>query len=102
MRMRREARGGPRRWVTALGIALGAIVVLAILVRALLDPVATRFTRRALEQNEAVRGAFSSVHVTLLPPGYEIRHLKLIEHPGGDWERPLLYAERARIAVVWR
>jgi len=82
------------RWLRRL-LTAGAIVVgLVVIVRLLLDPVATHFTRKALREADGIRGDFQSVHVTVFPPGYQIRRLKIVEHPRDDWKNPLFYAER--------
>ncbi len=65
-----------------------------VTIRLVLDPVATHFTRKALNDADGIRGDFHSVHVTVFPPGYQIIRLKIVEHPGDDWEHPLFYAER--------
>ena len=90
--------GWPRRALFALGV----LVALAVLVRILLDPIAAHFTRKRLNEPEAINGDFLRVHVTLFPPGYEIRHLKIIETQGGDWRHPLFYAEVATLTLEWR
>lgn len=83
-------------------IALVVIGALVLLLRALADPLATRFTRRALAGMDGYRGDFERVHVTLLEPGYVITRLKVIEVPGGSWKTPLFYAEKVSAAVQWR
>ena len=40
--------------------------------------------------------------MTLLPPGFGIRRLKIIQAQGGDWRHPLFYAEHAQITLDWR
>lgn len=85
--MRRRGRIG---WA----IALGVVAVLALVARLLMDPVAARYTRRELERSDTVRGDFQGVHVTLLPPSYEIRRLKIVERRDPHWRSPLFYAER--------
>jgi hypothetical protein len=81
---------------------LVVVGALALLVRALLDPVATRVTRKGLAGLDGYRGDFERVHVTLLQPGYVITRLKVIEVPGGSWKTPLFYAEKVSVAVEWR
>jgi hypothetical protein len=71
-------------------------------VRVLLDPVATHFTRKALDDAEGIRGDFHSVHVTVFPPGYTIRRIKIVEHPPDDWKHPMFYAERVTVRLDWR
>jgi len=87
-------RGKLPRWLRGLVIASAIVVGVVVAVRLLLDPVATHFTRKALNDADGIRGDFHSVHVTVIPPGYEIIRLKLVEHPRDDWEHPLFYAER--------
>lgn len=95
---RARGRAWPR-WLLAIGIAL---LLLVVLVRVLLDPIAAHFTRQALAEAEGMEGRFSDVHVSVFPPGYQIRELAIIETPGGDWERPLFEVERAAVSVYWR
>jgi hypothetical protein len=82
------------RWLRRTLIAAGIVVALVVIIRLVLDPIATHFTRKALREAEGIRGDFQSVHVTVFPPGYQIRRIKLVEHPGDDWKHPLFYAER--------
>lgn len=89
------------RWARPALIALVVVGALAILVRALVDPLATRLTRKGLDGLDGYRGDFERVHVTLLQPGYVITRLKVIEAPGGSWKTPLFYAERVSVAVQW-
>jgi len=77
-------------------------VVLVVVVRLILDPVAAHYTRRALEGMPDFKGSFEHVHVGILPPSYTITHLKLIEARGGLWKEPLVYAERVRAEILWR
>ena len=89
-----KSHGRFPRWLRRLLIASGIVVALVVIIRLVLDPVATHFTRKALREAEGIRGDFHSVHVTVFPPGYQIRRIKIIEHPGDDWKHPLFYAER--------
>jgi hypothetical protein len=91
-------RSSWRRWLL---ISLIGLVVFVVVIRLLLDPVAAHYTRKALHEAEGIDGDFESVHVTVLPPGYTIRGLRVIESPGGNWQRPLLDAERASVEVEW-
>jgi len=84
-----------------LAIALGVVVIVAVLVRLVLDPIAAHYTRQALDESEGIRGDFSGVHVTLLPPGYEIRRLKIVERSDREWRHPLFYAERVHAVLDW-
>jgi len=95
-------RGKLPRWLRRLVIASAIVVGVVVAIRLLLDPVATHFTRKALNDADGIRGDFHSVHVTVIPPGYEIIRLKIVEHPGDDWKRPLFYAERVAARLDWR
>ena len=90
------------RWARALLITLIVVAAVVVIIRVLLDPIATHYTRKALADAEGVRGDLQGVHVTVFPPGYQVRRLKIIEHPRGDWKHPLFYAEEIRVAVDWR
>jgi hypothetical protein len=83
-------------------VALIVLVALIVVVRVVLDPIATYFTRRELNAGDAMRGDLHSVHMTILPPGYEIRRLKVVEHPADDWAHPLVYVEHLRATVSVR
>src|SRR5688572_21453847 len=86
----------PRRLIVTLGVLLALLVV----VRLVLDPIAAHYTRKALSSGEGFRGAFSDVHVSILPPGFEIERLKIIEHPRGRWKDPIYYVEKARVSIL--
>jgi len=90
------------RWARRLVIGAAVVVAVLVVVRVMLDPVAAHFTRKALDDAEAIRGDFQSVHVTVFPPGYTIYRLKIVEQPEGDWRHPLFYAERVMVRVDWR
>jgi hypothetical protein len=90
------------RWARRLLIAGIVIVAVLVILRVLLDPLASHFTRKALDDAEGIRGDFHSVHVTLFPPGYTIRRIKIVEHPKDDWKHPLFYAESVTARVDWR
>jgi Domain of Unknown Function (DUF748) len=98
----RPARSVRSPWLRRLLIAGAVLVALVIVIRIVLDPVAAHFTHKALNEAEGIRGDFDSVHVSVLPPGYEIRQLSIIEEPGGSWKRPLLRAERTAVSLEWR
>ncbi|MBC8131966.1 MAG: DUF748 domain-containing protein [Deltaproteobacteria bacterium] len=111
---------GKAFWVP-LGI-LGVAIVLTIVIRLILDPIATHQTRKALDQLKGFKGDFDRVHVTIFGPGYDITRVKLIATPGrsiksdarvrkdkdadgkdDDLEKePLLYVERAHVGINWR
>lgn len=88
----------PRR----LAITLGILVALLVVIRLVLDPIAAHYTRKTLNAGEGFRATFADVHVTILPPGYQIEHLKVIEHPKGRWEDPIYYVKKARVTILWR
>lgn len=87
-----------RRLLLTAGILLGLLVV----IRLILDPIATYFTRRQLHNADGIDGDLQRVHVTIFPPGYEVRRLKIVQSPSGNWKEPLFYAERAQVRVDWR
>jgi hypothetical protein len=91
-------RKGPRR----LLYVLAGLVVLVLVIRVVLDPIAAWATRKALAKSPGFRAAFSDVHLSIIPPGYEIRRFKLIEEPGGRWDEPLVFVERTYLTVLWR
>ncbi|HEY4394451.1 MAG TPA: DUF748 domain-containing protein [Polyangia bacterium] len=84
---------GRRARIGAL-VTLAIIVGLVILIRLLLDPLAAHYTRLGLNKSDSTRGDFDRVHVTVFPPGYEIRRLKIVERRDVHWREPLFYAER--------
>jgi hypothetical protein len=90
------------KWLRRSLIALAILVGLAVVIRLILDPIASRYTRKALDDAKGVSGDFLRVHVTLLPPGYEIRRLKVVQEPGGDAKNPLFYVDTARVGLDWR
>lgn len=77
------------------------LLLLVVAVRVALDPVAEHYTRKALADAEGMKSDFDSVHVSVLPPGYQIRELRIIEAPGGSWKRPLLEVDRAAVSLYW-
>lgn len=93
-RRRRSGRG----WL----IALGVLALLVIVGRIVLDPIAYHFTEKALAKNPKFKASFSDVHVTLLPPSYQIKEFKLVETGSGRWDEPLFYAEKTRVSILWR
>jgi hypothetical protein len=99
-------RAGVRRrhWARPALIGLGVLVAVVVLVRVLLDPIATRVTRKGLDDLKGFRGDFERVHVTLFGPGYTITRLKLTEEPVPDdgKKAPIFYAERVHVGVAWR
>ncbi len=94
--------GRPRRRGRAWLYVLAALVVLVVVIRLVLDPIAAWGTRKALARAHGFRAAFSDVHLSLLPPAYEIRRFKLIEEPGGRWDEPLFFVENTQMSVFWR
>lgn len=91
-----------RRWPRRLLMALGVVLALVVAIRLALDPIASHYTRKGLNEAQGIAGDFSGVHVNVLPPSYEIEKLKIIEAEGGDWRRPLLYAEQVLVVLDWR
>jgi hypothetical protein len=90
------------RWARRLLVVVIVVLAVVVVIRVLLDPLASHYTRKALDDSKAIRGDFQSVHVTVLPPGYTIRRIKIVEHPKDDWKHPLFYAERVTARVDWR
>ena len=90
------------KWLRRIVIALAVLAGLAALIRLLVDPIATHYTRKGLSEAEGISTDFQRVHVTLLPPGYEIRRFKLREGTGGGKREPLFYVEAARVGLDWR
>jgi hypothetical protein len=78
------------------------LAAVAVVIRLVVDPLATHFTRRQLDELQGYRGELGRVHVTLLPPGYTVTRLKLWEDPSGSPHAPLFYAERIRVGLAWR
>ena len=93
---------GQRAWPRRVLLALIVLLVLAVAIRVVLDPIAEHYTREALAGAKGMESKFESVHVTVFPPGYEIRGLQIVEKPGGTWKRPLFAVERAAVSVYWR
>jgi len=92
-------RGRQGRRLLAVVILLAA---LAVIIRVILDPLATHFTRRELDQLSGYRGELERVHVTIFPPGYAVTHLKLWQDPSGSPRAPMFYADRVDVALDWR
>ena len=92
---RRKHHGG---WSIALGVVLAIVVV----IRLILDPIAAHYTRKELNASDSMRGDFDRVHITVLPPGYEIHQLKIDERVDPGWKHPLFYAERVKASVDLR
>jgi hypothetical protein len=91
-RAHRKHRWG---WWIALGVVIGVVVV----IRLILDPIAAHYTRKGLNASDTMRGDFDHVHVTVLPPGYEIHQLKIDERIDRGWKHPLFYAERLKTGL---
>jgi hypothetical protein len=87
------------KWVRRLAIAAGVAVTLGVIVRLLLDPIATRQTRDALGRLDGFEGDFSRVHVTVLPPGYDIDRLKIWKSSASARHDPLFFAKRIRVRL---
>jgi hypothetical protein len=99
---RKAVHGAQRAWPRRTLAASIVLLLLVVLVRIALDPVAEHYTRKALAEAKGMKGHFQDVHVTVFPPGYAIRELEVIETPGGSWKRPLFAVERAAVSVYWR
>lgn len=90
MRTRDHIRAFRRRFYRRPVFWLAFVVVLVVIVRLALDPVATHYTRKALTEMEGYEGRFSDVSVGVVPPRYVIRDLLMIQEPGGRWSEPFL------------
>lgn len=88
-----------RRGRIGLLVTLCVVAGIVILVRLLLDPIAAHYTRVGLNKSETTRGDFDRVHVTVFPPGYEIRRIKIVERRDREWREPLFYAERVKATL---
>jgi hypothetical protein len=91
-----------RRWPRRLVIVAAVLVAVVVAIRLLIDPIATHYTRKGLNDAKGISGNFQRVHVTVFPPGYEIWRIKVIEEPAGSERHPLFYAERVGVSVDWR
>lgn len=91
-----------RVWPRRTLIALIVLLVLVVAIRVVLDPIAEHYTREALAGAKGMESKFEGVHVTVFPPGYEIRGLQIVEKPGGTWKRPLFDVRRAAVSIYWR
>lgn len=104
-------------------IIVAVAIALVIIMRLILDPIATHQTRKALDQLDGFKGDFERVHVTIFGPGYDIMRLKLVRlpvhkkgepgtkegsgDPVGEKDRhlkqePVVYVERAHVGIDWR
>src|SRR5690349_4733278 len=72
-------RGRTKKWPRRLLIGFIVLLALVVVVRIVLDPIAAHYTRKALNGAEGMQSRFDGVHVTVFPPGYEIRQLAVIE-----------------------
>lgn len=90
------------KWLRRLVVVAAILIGLAVLIRLVIDPIASHYTRKGMADAEGIDGDFLRVHVTLLPPGYEIRRLKVWQEPGGSRKEPDLYVETARVGLDWR
>jgi hypothetical protein len=77
--MNRGKRGKLPRWLRRVLIASAIVVGMLVMIRLVLDPVATHVTRKALNDADAIRGDFQGVHVGV-PPG--------TDHPPQDRRAP--------------
>jgi len=100
-----QERDSPRPKRRRVGIVLlviaAVIVAIAIIVRLILDPIASHETRKALGNLPGIGGDFERVHVTIFPPSYQITNLKLVEAVGKPGGQPLVFVKDARVAVSW-
>lgn len=83
-----------------LWIAIAAIVILAV--RLALNPIARYFTQQSLDGLENYTGSFRDVSLSIIPPRYEITHVKIFQKPLGRSNEPFFFAERAKVSIVWK
>jgi hypothetical protein len=84
-----------------LVVAAAIVVVVCVVVRLILDPIATYETRKQLAKMDGARGELDGVHVTLFPPSYSIEHLAIWQTPGGTRREPIFYVDHASAALSW-
>jgi hypothetical protein len=92
---------GRRRWYRNPIFWIAFVVAIGVVIRLVLDPIATHFTRKALAESPDYRGTFERVHVSILPPGYEIHRLVLRERDAPAAREPFVRVESARGQVDW-
>jgi hypothetical protein len=80
-------------------VVVGVVAGLVALIRLLLDPIAAHHTRLGLDRSDSTRGDFDRVHVSVFPPGCEIRRLKIVERRDVHWREPLFYTERIKATL---
>jgi len=83
-------------------IILAVLVAMAVVVRLILDPVASYETRKSLGNMKGFRGDFARVHVTVLPPSYQISNLKLAADSAPAGSPPLLFVKSVHLGLDWR
>jgi hypothetical protein len=91
-----------RRAWKRLAIAAGVVVLLAIAVRLLLDPIATWYTRRTLAGLGGMRSTFSDVSVSLRDLSYAIHDLRIEKVAAEGSALPLFQVKRAELGVHGR
>jgi hypothetical protein len=82
-----------------IGLVLVALAFVAL--QLALDPIATHYTRRALEEHKTYRGSFRDVEVTLIPLTYTVENLALYRKPVREDEEPYLRVARAKLDISW-
>lgn len=87
------------RWPRWLAVAGLLVLSLLIVVRIVLDPLASWATRKALRDARGIDGAFADVSVGLFPPRYEITRLKVVNAAREDWDEPWVFAEQVRATL---
>jgi len=92
-----------QRFRGARRLAVVAVVLAALFIgfRLALDPIAAHETRQGLARMHGFRGTFDRVHVSLVPLGYTITHLKIVQEPGGRWDAPIFYADKTHVDLVF-
>jgi hypothetical protein len=91
-----------RRAWKRLAFVAGLVVLLAIAVRLLLDPIATWYTRRTLAGLKGMRSTFSDVSVSLKDLSYAIHDLRIEKVAAEGSALPLFQVKRAELGVHGR
>lgn len=79
-----------------------SIILVLFIVSLLIDPIATHFARKGLDQIDAFESDFDGVHVSLLKLSVSIEKLKMTERPVTEGKKPLFYAEHIGASVIWK
>lgn len=90
------------RWPRWLAVAGLLLLSLLIVLRIVLDPLASWATRKALRDARGIDGAFADVAVGLFPLSYSVSRLKVVNAAREDWDEPWVFAEQVRATLDGR